>query len=172
MKLSLAKVSRTLNFGVACFGVSASAYPCSANFNTYFSEKSSPMRVFLLVDLGTSVPVISMQLLGAAMYTDTHVNPNWNQAYETESIGGLLGAILPPLDGFGKFLLVIFALSAVACNIITMHSLSAQVVAPQFKRVAHFLYTVIGTTIYTLLAIGAASNFSDVLTAFMSIVWY
>ena len=74
-----------------------------------------------------------MQLL----YTGTYTNQNWSHAYEMNNVGGLLGASLSSLGGFGKFLLIIFSLSTIACNIPNIYSLSlsAQVIAPIFKRI-------------------------------------
>ena len=44
-------------------------------------------------------------------------NPAWADAYSSGSVGGLLGAVLAPVGGFGKFCLVLLALSIVANNI-------------------------------------------------------
>jgi hypothetical protein len=40
--------------------------------------------------------------------------PEWQDAYAAGGIGGLMGAGLSPAGGFGKFLLVLLALSIVA----------------------------------------------------------
>jgi purine-cytosine permease-like protein len=47
----------------------------------------------------------------------TLVNPDWATAYENGSVGGLIGAVLAPVGGFGKFCLVLLAFSIVANNI-------------------------------------------------------
>lgn len=49
--------------------------------------------------------------------TATVNNPDWADAYKSGSIGGLLGQALAPAGGFGKFCLVLLALSIVANNI-------------------------------------------------------
>lgn len=41
----------------------------------------------------------------------------WEEAYISNGIGGLVGAPLSAMGGFGSFLLVILALSIVANNI-------------------------------------------------------
>ncbi|CAF1227872.1 unnamed protein product [Rotaria sp. Silwood1] len=101
-------------------------------------------------------------------------NQNWKQAYEIDNVGGLLRAILSPLRGFGKFIFILFSLSIVACNIPNLYSLSlsTQVIAPIFSRIPRFLYTVIGTAAYVLLAIVAASKFNGALTSVMGISSY
>ena len=124
--------------------------------------------------MGSFLTIIPLQLLGAAAYTGTYTNPEWDRAYEVNNVGGLLGASLSPLGGFGKFLLVLFSLSTVACNIPNIYSLSlsAQVVAPIFKRIPRILYTVIGTVIYILLAIVGASKFNNALISFTGVIGY
>jgi purine-cytosine permease-like protein len=49
--------------------------------------------------------------------TATFSNDAWNNAYQSGSVGGLLGEVLAPVGGFGKFCLVLLALSIVANNI-------------------------------------------------------
>jgi purine-cytosine permease-like protein len=49
--------------------------------------------------------------------TATVADPAWEAAYKSGSIGGLLGQALSPVGGFGKFCLVLLALSIVANNI-------------------------------------------------------
>ncbi|CAF3377448.1 unnamed protein product [Rotaria sp. Silwood1] len=168
------KVSRILSFGATCFGASISWCACSADYNTYFPEDTSQLKIFLYTYLGNLLSMIPIQLLGAATYTGTYTNEKWNRAYETNSIGGLLGASLSSLGGFGKFLLILFALSTIACNIPNIYSLSlsAQVITPIFNRIPRVLYTVIGTVIYILLAIVAASKFNDSLTSIMGVSSY
>jgi purine-cytosine permease-like protein len=47
----------------------------------------------------------------------TTVNTDWATAYANGSVGGLIGAVLAPAGGFGKFCLVLLAFSIVANNI-------------------------------------------------------
>ncbi|CAF3890391.1 unnamed protein product [Adineta steineri] len=168
------KIIRIINFGMICLGGSVSWCTYAADYNTYFPEDTSQLKIFLLTYIGNIMPVIPLQLLGAAAYTGTYTNSKWADAYEINNVGGLLGASLSPLRGFRKFLLILFALSTVASNIpnVYSYSLSIQVVAPIFERVPRFLYTVIGTVIYVLMAIFAANNFNESLTSFISLSLY
>jgi purine-cytosine permease-like protein len=124
--------------------------------------------------MGNLLSIVPIELLGAAVFMGTYTNINWSQAYERDNIGGLLGASLSSLGGFGKFLLTIFALSTVASNIINIYSLSlsTQVIAPIFKRVPRFVYTFIGTGIFILLSILAANRFNDSLISFVDVLSY
>jgi purine-cytosine permease-like protein len=57
----------------------------------------------------------------------TNTNPDWAAAYASGSVGGLLGAVLAPVGGFGKFCLVLLALSIVANNIPNNYSVNHQI---------------------------------------------
>ena len=58
---------------------------------------------------GLYLPVCFISILGAALMTIT--NPVYVAAYEDGSMGGLIAQVLTPWGGFGKFLLVVLALS-------------------------------------------------------------
>ena len=54
----------------------------------------------------------------------TTANKEWESAYKSGSVGGLIGAVLAPVGGFGKFCLVLLAFSIVANNIPNNYSVS------------------------------------------------
>lgn len=62
--------------------------------------------------------MILVETLGAAMMTTLRVQPSWQAQYDANGIGGLLGAGLSPLKGFGRFLTVILGLSVGRCDFI------------------------------------------------------
>lgn len=64
--------------------------------------------------IGLNLPLILIETFGAAMMTTFAAKPDWAAAYDSNGLGGLLGAPLESLGGFGKFLLVLLALSIVA----------------------------------------------------------
>ena len=83
--------------------------------------------------------MILIELLGAAMMTTFNSKTTWAEAYESEDIGGLLGAsLVGPMGGFGSFLMsaltvhssgtvadsttVILGLSIIANNIPNIYS--------------------------------------------------
>ena len=59
----------------------------------------------------------------------TTVNQDWADAYTNGSVGGLIGAVLAPAGGFGKFCLVLLAFSIVANNIPNNYSVFSPSVA-------------------------------------------
>jgi purine-cytosine permease-like protein len=159
-------------FGISCFGFSLNGCPISADYNTYFPEDTSQLKIFFLTSIGIYFSRVPLQFLGAAVYTGTYTNQNWSRAYEMDNAGGLLGASMSTLGGFRKLLLALFSLSTIACIIPAIYSLSlsAQVIAPIFKRIPRVFYTVIGTVIYTILGILAANTFNSSLVSFIDLM--
>jgi purine-cytosine permease-like protein len=163
-----------LNFGTSCFSSSVAWSSIAADYNTYFPEDTNQLTIYLLTYIGNAVGTISIELLGAAVYTGTYQNPDWADAYERDNVGGLLGAILSSIGVFGKLLLIFFALSAVASLVPSMYSLSlfSQVIAPVFERIPRAFYTVIGTGIYLPVAVFTASRFNDLLASLLTVISY
>lgn len=62
--------------------------------------------------------------LGATVMCAALSISDWNKAYLSEELGGLVGAALMSntADGFAKFLMVVLVLSVVANNIINVYS--------------------------------------------------
>lgn len=56
------------------------------------------------------------------MMTTFESKTTWGDMYAENGLGGLLGAPLSPMKGFGSFLLVILALSIVANSIPNSYS--------------------------------------------------
>jgi len=109
-------------------------------------------------------------MLGAAIGTAVATNDTYAQAYYDTGIGGLLGAVMiPRLGGFGKFCLVILALSIVANNCPNIYSVSLtlQVLARRSARVPRFVWTFVATLAYIAVAIPGYSHFTSVLEDLM-----
>jgi purine-cytosine permease-like protein len=74
----------------------------------------------------------------------TVADPAWLNAYNSGSIGGLLGQALAPVGGFGKFCLVLLALSIVANNIPNNYSVIRMSHASDCSSVCPRKYSVTG----------------------------
>lgn len=59
------------------------------------------------------MPTVLVQTLGAALYSGTETNAAWKHAYLAFGVGGPLKMALEPAGGFGKFLMVVAALSSI-----------------------------------------------------------
>lgn len=112
------------------------------------------------------------------MMTTFAARPDWGDAYNTYGVGGLLAAGLSPAHGFGKFCLVLLALSmwvlpclprmcteltraafSVGNNVPNIYSLAltAQNLGPWVQAIPRMFITLIGTAVYIVLAIVGVS---------------
>ena len=120
-------------------------------------------------------PLCFTEMLGLAVSTATINNPEFAAAYFDNAIGGLLAQVLfPPLGNFGKFCLVVLALSIIGNNCPNIYSLtfSLQILTRYAQRVPRFLWTFVGTVVYCAVAIPGYSHFQSVLENFMLIIGY
>jgi purine-cytosine permease-like protein len=112
-------------------------------------------------------------MLGAAVATAAANTPAYSNGYSNGGVGGLLGAVLfGPLGRFGKFCLVVLALSIIANNCPNIYSvaLSLQLMARRTQRVPRFVWTFIGTLVYVAIAIPGYSHFASVIENFMLLI--
>ncbi|KAK5240928.1 hypothetical protein LTR40_013505, partial [Exophiala xenobiotica] len=95
-------------------------------------------------------------------------------AYNNRGIGGVMGQALEPLHGFGKFLLVLSALSIVGCNLVNNYSLAftCQNFHPIMMKVPRFVWNVVGSAVFIAIAIAAEDSFAEVLESFLSVIGY
>jgi len=100
--------------------------------------------------------------------------PSWASAYETNSGGGVLAAMLEPLGGFGRFLVVILALSTAGSQVACMYAitLNLQMLLPVLVRVPRYYFAVVVTAIVIPVSIQAAKSFFASLENFIGIVSY
>jgi purine-cytosine permease-like protein len=102
--------------------------------------------------------------------------PEWSDAYNDNngSVGGLIGAVLAPVGGFGKFCLVLLALSIVANNIPNNYSLglSAQVLGNWAVKIPRFIWTFVGVIVYVIAAVAGRNHFATILDSFLLCMGY
>lgn len=107
------KAAAILTFMALIFSFSVSWVNCAADYNVRMPKDTPRWQIFGATYVGISVPTVLVQTLGAALYTGTMTNTAWKEAYTASSIGGLLKMALEPTGGFGKFLMVLAALSSI-----------------------------------------------------------
>jgi len=106
--------------------------------------------------------------------TSVAADPKFADAYNLRGVGGLMGEALAPIGGFGKFLLVIMALSIIGCNIVNNYSLAftCQNFGSWALKVPRFVWTICGSAIFIAVAIAGEESFVEVLTSFLSVIGY
>lgn len=107
-------------------------------------------------------------MIGAAFAAAAPTVPAWQEGFKDGAdVGGLISAILAPCGGFGKFIIVIIALSIPSACAPTMYTFSASfifhflvthlmgstgmsfmAIAPIFARVPRYIFVIITTAMY------------------------
>ncbi|EPQ50102.1 purine-cytosine permease [Gloeophyllum trabeum ATCC 11539] len=161
-----------LSFGGIVFGSFTGWAPVAADYNCRLPVSTPPLKVFLLTFFGLFIPICFVEILGAALMTIT--DPAYTSAFAEGSTGGLLGQVLSPWKGGGKFVLVLLALSVVANNIPNTYStaLSIQALARPFALIPRFVWTLLAFAIYTIAGVAGREHFSEILSNFLSILSY
>lgn len=131
-------------------------------------------KTFTYVYAGMAIPSILLLILGAAIGGAVPSVPEWSAAYDKNSVGGILAEMLAPAGGFGKFVVVILALSVIGNIAISMYSISLniQMFAPFLKEVPRSIFSIITTAVLIPVSIKAAESFFDSLENFLGIISY
>ncbi|KAI5204379.1 purine-cytosine permease [Aureobasidium subglaciale] len=167
-----------LSFGATIYGFATGWTSYAADYTVYQPSTQKRWKVFLFTFVGLLFPLLFTQMLGLAVMTATKINDGDNiyaAGYAKSSTGGLLGAVLiPHLGGFGKFCLVILALSIIANNCPNIYSvgLTVQVFGKWIQRLPRFILTLVATGVYIAIAIPGYSHFEAVLENFMNFIGY
>ena len=167
-----------LSFGATVYGFAVGWTSYAADYTVYHPVNQSRKKVFFWTWLGLIIPLLFTEMLGIAVMSATDLNGGDNRyadGYKASGTGGLLGAVLIyHLGGFGKFCLVILALTIVANNCPNIYSvaLTVQVLSRYAQRVPRFVWTIIGTGVYIAIAIPGYSHFEEVLENFMNFIGY
>ncbi|KAI4719656.1 purine-cytosine permease [Aureobasidium sp. EXF-10727] len=172
------ELGHVLSFGATIYGFATGWTSYAADYTVYQASTQKRWKVFLATFIGLLFPLLFTQMLGLAIITATTINGNDNiyaAGLAQSKTGGLLGAVLiPHLGGFGKFCLVILALSIIANNCPNIYSvgLTVQVFGKWIQRLPRFVLTAIATGAYIAIAIPGYSHFDAVLENFMNFIGY
>lgn len=177
MGVGRSEMGNVLSFGATVFGFATGWTSYAADYTVYQPADRSRVKVFFATWVGLVVPLVFTEMLGVAVFTATSINNGNNKymaGYQASGNGGLLGAVLDPLGGFGKFCLVILALSIIANNCPNIYSVSLtlQVLGRWTQRVPRFVWVFIASCVYIAIAIPGYSHFEIVLQNFMDLIAY
>ncbi|KIW43858.1 uncharacterized protein PV06_04917 [Exophiala oligosperma] len=146
----------------------------SADYNVRMPVKTDKTKLILSIWAGNFFGCSIPEILGAAFMTAVAADPKFAEAYDTRGVGGLMGEALRPIHGFGKFLLVLSALSIIGCNLVNNYSLAftCQNFHPILMRVPRIVWNVLGSAAFIAIAIAAEDSFEEVLESFLSVIGY
>ena len=178
MGTGTSELGSVLSFGSVVFGFGTGYTSFSADYTVYQPGNRPSWRVFLATWLGIYPTLLFTELLGAAIVTATGLNGGDNayaQGYADAGVGGLLGAVMfDRVGGFGKFCVVILALSIVANNCPNIYSVSLTLMTMGrwTRHVPRFVWSTIATGVYIGIAIPGYSHFESTLENFMNFIGY
>jgi len=167
--------SGVLSFGAAIVGFVFGWSSLAGDYTVNMPVEASTSKLFLWTYLGMNIPMILLELLGAACMTTFNQKTTWADAYDNESIGGLLGATLQgPMGGFGSFLMIILGLSIIANNIPNIYSfaMTFQVLGPWAQTIPRPILSLFATIVYTALACAGQHSFETVLDNLLLFLGY
>lgn len=124
--------------------------------------------------LGLWLPSILLLILGSAIGGALPNIVAWQKAYADLGTGGVLAEMLKPAGNFGKFVLVMLALSVVGNMAISMYSvaLNLQMILPMFAKIPRIVFIFVTLAIMVPIAVYAAGEWETSLTNFLSIIGY
>ena len=134
-----------LSFAASVFGFATGWTSYASDYTCYQPVNTSRTKVFFYVFIGLLFPLCFTEMLGVAIATAITNNQAYADAYASDAVGGLLHEVLvPPLGGFGKFCVVILALSIVGNNCPNIYSLtfSLQILTHYAQMIPRFLWDV------------------------------
>lgn len=176
MGVGTSEIGGVLSFGSVVYGFATGWTSYAADYTVYQPVTQSRKKIFASVWLGLMIPLLFTEFLGIAIMTATTINDGNNpymEGYTASGTGGLLAAVLfDPLGGFGKFCLVVLALSIIANNCPNIYSvaLTMQVLGRWTQRIPRFIWTTVATGVYIAIAIPGYSHFEEVLENFMNFI--
>ncbi|GFP59855.1 hypothetical protein ACSS6W_005058 [Trichoderma asperelloides] len=169
-----ATAADVLNFGMIVASYQIPWAALASDFTTYFDPKVPSWRVFAYSYWGLLTPTVLLMILGAAVAGAIPNNPEWQDAFDNYSVGGALAAMLSSAGNFGKFIVVVLALTLLGntCGTFYAITLNFQTLAPWLFKVPRYLFAVVITAIIIAVAITAVDNFFESLENFVSLIGY
>ncbi|KAJ7643966.1 purine-cytosine permease [Roridomyces roridus] len=164
--------SDVLSFGGIIFGSVAGWAPVAADYNVRLPANTSSTKVFILTFFGLFIPICFCEILGALLMTIT--DPAYTDAFANGGTGGLLGQVLSPWKGGGKFILFLLAFSVIANNVPNTYSaaLSIQSLGRPFAKIPRFFWTIVIFVAYTVAGVAGREHFAEILSNFLAILSY
>lgn len=168
------EIASVFSFGASVAGFSLSWISFAADYTVQLPESTSSRKIFFAAFFGNLVPLVLIEILGAAMMTTLLENPSWSDQHKSDGMGGLLSAGLSPLGGFGRFLTVLLGFSVVAVNIPMLYSLAltVQTFGREIAAIPRPIITLVGTAIIVTAALIGQTQFEAFLDTFLVFVGY
>lgn len=167
--------SQVLSYGGLIAGYFLTFGGTVSDYSIYHDPRAARKRtVFANYYAGMFLSSVPLLVLGAAIGGAVPNVPAWTAAYEDLGIGGVMAEMLAPAGGFGKFVLVLLALSVIGNIAISMYSvaLNLQMFLPFFARVHRFFFIVATFAVMIPCSVRAAEAWEESLENFLALIGY
>ncbi|KAK7449207.1 hypothetical protein VKT23_013352 [Stygiomarasmius scandens] len=167
--------SSLISYGTTALASDLTWCTLAADYGIYHDSKAPTWKIFLYAYFGLFISSCGSHILGAVFAAAAPAVPTWEAGLgDGDNFGRFLVAILEPLGGFGKFLVVVGALTMTAPCALTMYSfgVSLMSVSPIFARVPRYIYMVVTTAVIIPLAIVGATRFFTALESVLNLIGY
>ena len=177
MPSGTAEAANILTFGTAIIGYEFAWLPMSADYCTYMKEDVPAWKPVTWAYVGFATSQIFIEWLAAALAL-TVIDPDFQAAYDTASIGGLIGQVFQGygagVAGFGKFIMVILAFSTIPPIVVNIYSLglSAQVVSLWALKIPRLVWSILGTIVFTVAAMVGRDELLTIMNNFLLMLAY
>ncbi|KAF7318258.1 hypothetical protein HMN09_00334300 [Mycena chlorophos] len=154
------------------YGSSASWCSMASDYYVHYPVDVSRVKVFLMTTLGIALPTSFGMIAGACVSSAFTTNAEW-AALSEQGLGYLVQGILHPRR-FADFILVVFVLSGINVNIISIYSaaISCQQFSHPFARVPRFIWTILCLAVILALGLAGRNKLETYLEDFLSILGY
>lgn len=146
-----------------------------SDYSIYHDPRAArKLTVFASYYAGIFIPSVPLLVLGAAIGGAVPNVPSWAVAYDNLGIGGVMYEMLAPAGGFGKFILVLLALSVIGNIAISMYSvaLNLQMLLPFFARIHRFVFILATFAVMIPCSVRAAEAWEESLENFLALIGY
>ncbi|PFH62487.1 hypothetical protein XA68_13389 [Ophiocordyceps unilateralis] len=163
-----------LNFGMIVAGYQVPWAAIASDLTTYFDPRVPSWRVFHYTYWGLLTPTVLLMGLGAAVAGAVPNNPDWQDRYSKNLVGGALAGMLSGAGGFGKFVLVVLSLTLLGntCGTCYAITLNFQTLVPWLTAVPRPIFSVVITAIVIPVSMAAATSFLTSLENLVALIGY
>jgi NCS1 nucleoside transporter family len=133
----------------------------AGDYCVYMPPNSPKIRIFFYGLFGICTPAILLLTFGSAIGAAIVNNPHWLSEYHKYSTGGILGAMLEPAGGFGKFILVILTFSVLGTCSREIYTIANdfQILIPKAHIIPRIIWVIVSGGLILGIAIGAVGHF-------------
>ncbi|KAG7097732.1 hypothetical protein E1B28_005052 [Marasmius oreades] len=147
----------------------------SADYGVYHRADVPGWKIFLYTYFGVLLSSFPGHVVGAVLAAAAPAVPSWKAGLEDgQNFGNFLAAVLAPVGGFGKFLMVIATLTLPAQSATSMYSFGVSLMSISwvFTKIPRYVYSVIATAVVIPISIVGANRIFQTFQEIVNLTGY